>query len=551
MCAKRISLGVALVLGLFVFGAGSGATWYVDGLVAEPGDGRSWGTAFQKIQGGIDAALNGDTVIVAEGTYVEKISFDGKNITLTSTAPLVRAVVENTVIDGNQSGSVVTFAGTEEETCVLSGFTIQNGKADYSGICGGTADNQTHASIQNCVITANSDGAMCLCSGIIRNNTITGNSGSYGGGLGACNGTIEDNVISRNAATYGGGGLYGCDGSIRNNLIAGNSAPWGGGVASCQGTIQHNVITNNSSSHGGGLRDCDGLIHSNTISGNEVDGWGGGLNDCDGLIHNNTISANSALLRGGGLCECASTIENNRISGNSAGQYGGGLAWCDGTIRGNIISANWAGDTGGGLHRCAGPIQNSTICDNSAINHSGGLFSCPGIIRNCIIWGNGAPLWPQLSLCSDPAYSCIQGGAAGEENIDGDPGFVDSAGGDYCLSEGSPCIDTGDSSGIGELPPRDAYGQPRIRNGIVDMGASEFQAGSSNIPWISEISTTAEGYRISWADVVPIPPGYILEWTDDLASANWAPFPTTSELSVLDGTAAERKMRFYRLRLAE
>jgi hypothetical protein len=30
-------------------------------------------------------------------------------------------------IDGNQAGSVVTFSGTEDEMCLLAGFTIRNG----------------------------------------------------------------------------------------------------------------------------------------------------------------------------------------------------------------------------------------------------------------------------------------------------------------------------------------------------------------------------------------------------------------------------------------
>lgn len=133
-----------------------GATCYVDGSVAVPGDGRSWGTAFRTIQEGIDASANGDTVVVGEGTYVENIRLKGKNLTLTSINPFDPATVRNTVIDGNRADSVVSFDGTETEACVLMGFTIQNGKADYGGgVRGGTQDKQTTATIRNNVFVGN------------------------------------------------------------------------------------------------------------------------------------------------------------------------------------------------------------------------------------------------------------------------------------------------------------------------------------------------------------------------------------------------------------
>ena len=107
--------------------------WHVDGLVSASGDGTSWETAFQTIQEGIDAASDGDSVIVAEGTYDENIRLEGKNIVLRGTDPTGSTVVENTIVDGGKRGSVVTFAGTESGSCVLSGLTIQNGEAEYGG----------------------------------------------------------------------------------------------------------------------------------------------------------------------------------------------------------------------------------------------------------------------------------------------------------------------------------------------------------------------------------------------------------------------------------
>ena len=126
------------------------AEWYVDASVSASGNGLTWESAFKTIQEGIDEASEEDTVVVGEGTYAENIHFDGKNIILTSTDPLDPTVVANTIIDGNDAGSVVTFSGTEDETCVLTGFKIQNGSAiNGGGICGGTEEQHTRAAIRN------------------------------------------------------------------------------------------------------------------------------------------------------------------------------------------------------------------------------------------------------------------------------------------------------------------------------------------------------------------------------------------------------------------
>jgi len=372
----------------------------------------------ETIQGALTAAGDGDEIIVYPGHYVENIQFDGKNVILRSLDSEDPAIVADTIIDGNQSGPVVTFAGTENESCIIWGFTIRNGGGTYGGgILGGTPDSHTHATIQSNVICDNS-----------------------GRGLRWCDGIIRDNIISRNVT----GGL-------------------GGGLAYCNARVQNNIVEHNRAGHdGGGLSRCNGTIEDNIIRGNRAEGQGGGVASSWGVIQNNIIEANSAGGDAGALHDCEGTIQGNRIVRNSS-TCGGALFGCDGTIRNNVISGNSAAWTGGILG-CKGIIENNVIAGNSAVDAGGGLANCDGIIRNCIIWGNKAAEGSQVHNSADPTYSCIEGWTgAGEGNISHYPYFVDSQGGDYHLRSYSPCIDAGD-------PASDFSNEPQPNGGRINMG---------------------------------------------------------------------------------
>ncbi|MHC4417326.1 MAG: right-handed parallel beta-helix repeat-containing protein, partial [Planctomycetota bacterium] len=117
-----------------------------DAEVSDPEENGTEAHPFDMIQEAIDVALDGDTVVVGMGTYYERIDFKGRGITVRSTAPGDSAVVEGTVIDGGDSGRVVTFAGGEGAETVLSGFTIVGGEVGI--YCYGASP-----VISNCVVS--------------------------------------------------------------------------------------------------------------------------------------------------------------------------------------------------------------------------------------------------------------------------------------------------------------------------------------------------------------------------------------------------------------
>ncbi|MBN2208101.1 MAG: right-handed parallel beta-helix repeat-containing protein [Candidatus Coatesbacteria bacterium] len=222
---------------------------------------------FTTIQAAIDAANDADVIVVHPGTYYENVHFDGKNITLRSTAPEDEEVVAATVIDGRQNGSVVTFAGTEDETCLLSGFTITNGNSSGEG--GGVLGGDPWCDPRVCTFAA------------ISNCTVSKNRAEHGGGLGACDGTISNCKISGNTAVWDGGGLSECCATVSNCAITANWASlYGGGLYDCWGRISNCTICDNSASAGGGLYDWDHGIDNCILWANDAfmgdNLWGGG-----------------------------------------------------------------------------------------------------------------------------------------------------------------------------------------------------------------------------------------------------------------------------------
>jgi hypothetical protein len=389
------------------------------------------------IQAGINAANNGDTVLVGPGTYVENINFNGKAITLTSSSgPAV------TIIDGNHNGTVVTFNQSETASSVLSGFTIQNGLQN-GGFGGGITITSASPSISNNVITGNHAalGIGIYVNGgspVIRNNTITGNDqagagdGAVGGGgilvegststLGAPQ--IVNNIITNNSVAGGGvgGGIsvfYYSSPLIQGNLIRGNSAYNGGGGISLQSydspVVLQNVIVNNT-----------------TLSG----GSGGGM-------YVSPINLPVTILN--------NTIADNNATDGTSGIFTTGFAQYA-TFTNNIVVAFQG--------------QNAITC-NTNYSSISPVFS----YNDSYSAGGGAWSGP-CDTSSNPG------------NISADPLFLSAPNNDFHLALGSPAIDAGNNTAAG-LPSTDYDNNPRIADGngdgvsVVDLGAYEVVSSSS------------------------------------------------------------------------
>ncbi|MEJ2719776.1 MAG: right-handed parallel beta-helix repeat-containing protein [bacterium] len=237
----------------------SAAIWYVkpDGTGDVP-----------TIQAGIDAAADGDTVLLAPGTYTgpgnRGIMISYKNVSVIS-----EAGAESTIIDCEGAGWGVSLTWDVTNATVLSDLTIENGyTTGYGGAiyCGyGASPRIERNVIRNC--SAEAGGGIWgsqSSNPVVLNNLITGCSALRGGGVyfSRCwsNLWFAFNTVTGNWATQSGGAMFLRNAwpRISNNTICGNDAPSGAGIylmeADSHPVIENTIIAFNTQGEGVG---CD------------------------------------------------------------------------------------------------------------------------------------------------------------------------------------------------------------------------------------------------------------------------------------------------------
>ncbi|MFM7204371.1 MAG: MopE-related protein [Myxococcota bacterium] len=269
---------------------------------------------YNTVQEGINAAsLSCPLVLVRPGTYMERIDYKGKNVT-------VRSVTQYAaVLDGSAGGIVVTFKTGETSAAVLDGFTVQNGSSTARGA--GISVTDASPQLVNNLITLNASGAGGA--GIYTKNSsavISGNRIEYNNGA-----TLSSGYF------MGGGMLVDASAvTISNNTFTSNTHKLGAalGINGSSGvTVSGNTFTFNAASDVGG-------------SGN-----GGALYVLNGIVtlSNNTFTSNTASDRAGAIYIAAQTVNSNSIVTATGNTYTSNTA-------GNVSSSSDDGPGGGAVY---------------------------------------------------------------------------------------------------------------------------------------------------------------------------------------------------------
>ena len=430
-----------------------------DALFSDPLEDGSPEHPFDGIQEALDAALTGDTVIIADGLYTRlkntNLTFRGKLIALRSVnGP------SHCIVDGEGAFRGITLDEGETAATRIEGVTFRDGFDGYWGgaiFCEGSSP-----TIVNCVFEENwavIGGAVYVrdSSPIIRDCRFVDNFGGYGGAL---------------FSTWDG------DPYLVNCEFAGNVSLLGGSGA----TLFAVGLTR--------LENC-------VFAENWTDADSGSTPEGGALLIETEAVLTNCIFKDN-LCQGA--------GGAIYMRPGSDLTLMNCVLVHNIAESEFADGGGLGILQSNATVLGCTFLENSAGLDGGGIMLRQDSrlsISNSILWNNtdrhgnsessqikNKGLYPRVRHC------CIQNhaGLYGDNGIIGaDPLFVDAAAGDFHLRADSPCINRGDPSFLPLPDETDVDGDPRVLLGRVDIGADEFvydltDCNGNGIPDAAEIA---------------------------------------------------------------
>jgi hypothetical protein len=365
----------------------------------------------------------------------------------------------------------VVFIMAGGGSVLVDGFTVTNGNEGNGGGFNVRPSGNTEVTVSNNRIIGNTSSHPSLPGGAgVYFNQTSGNGQFY----------LVDNLISGNTVENTGGAsaaggcvmLYAHDASsftATGNRIIDNTcvAPMGT-VYGCGASIYHNST--------GTSEFSDNLVKGNrteTANGDEVEGAGGSL---------------AVSLNGNALTARRNLWIDNRDIGSQEGYHvkfsasgSGVLSASDSVVAGgtNVGVGAWNYDSS--VLR----LTNLTIFDHADLGVHYRGFGAESTLFNTIVFGSA-------TLTDFNSTNVTTGG-----NLLGtDPLFVGPASWDCHLNPGSPALDAGDNAPPGGLGPSDLDGNPRVIDGVVDVGAFE---GVAAFFWDGfESGTTSQ-----WSATVP------------------------------------------------
>ncbi|MBU0678408.1 MAG: hypothetical protein KJ626_09840 [Verrucomicrobia bacterium] len=443
------------------------------------------GSTYPSIQAAVNAAVDGDTILVSTGEFFEVVTVSGlSDLTINGgfNDNLVLWSGGRTAIDGMSSGNALKFINCTSNFL----FNIDLVHGSDGGIGGGGCRLQS-SSVEFRGVNISSNygylgGGMYVGAGsyalMTNSSSITSNQGQIGGGV-YVEGTFvakdEDSDISGNwGDNFGGGicvyggaaGLVGADVMFNRNL---NATGRGGGVYVQNGQLavgDRTSINVNTGYYGGAIYATNSMValiwdeQFPVQVANNYAGYGAGIYlDRSSLsMERVQLLFNWASHLGGGICAYKSAIWNSAnvvdhvdIMNNRSRGHGGGVYLNSSTATfynitvGTNSLPNLCRDLGGGMYATSSVVKISggyfgyNQCTNAIWGWGAGLACRDSrlTITNGTVFTNTVFLQNQAGLTSGRGGAIYMSGGTGTSRLQGVTMLANSAvygGGIYASS---------------------------------------------------------------------------------------------------------------------